>query len=178
MPGSLSGPFIQPHGPGNLHDVDIYPPVIIEQCLTKQHIADRRLSVYVKCPPPRCGIARKQEPRLNLRIKRIPPAGRSKREDDDLRVVGGINSEPEKWPFIIAMYRDGNFHCGGVIQTEYWVKSIQRSDCSQIQSSIQFFIRRSFQQHIAWLSPRTITTRCELVCCDASASHRRRRCPE
>ncbi|XP_071642079.1 serine protease ndl [Temnothorax longispinosus] len=35
-----------------------------------------------------------------------------------LRVVGGRASQPKAWPFLVAIYRDGNFHCGGVILTE------------------------------------------------------------
>jgi len=34
------------------------------------------------------------------------------------RVVGGRMSQPKAWPFLVAIYRDGNFYCGGVIVSE------------------------------------------------------------
>lgn len=34
------------------------------------------------------------------------------------RVVGGRASQPKAWPFLVAIYKDGNFHCGGVILSE------------------------------------------------------------
>lgn len=37
------------------------------------------------------------------------------------RVVGGRASQPTAWPFLIAIYRDGQFHCGGVIISESYV---------------------------------------------------------
>lgn len=39
------------------------------------------------------------------------------------RVVGGRPSKPAAWPWMAAMYRDGMFHCGGVIITQHWVLS-------------------------------------------------------
>ncbi|XP_021924195.1 uncharacterized protein LOC110831956 [Zootermopsis nevadensis] len=37
------------------------------------------------------------------------------------RVVGGQASEPAAWPWVVALYRDGEFHCGGVLLDEVWV---------------------------------------------------------
>ncbi|KAI5750266.1 hypothetical protein M8J76_014210 [Diaphorina citri] len=37
------------------------------------------------------------------------------------RVVGGKKSELGAWPWLIALYRDGFFHCGGVVLDESWV---------------------------------------------------------
>lgn len=39
------------------------------------------------------------------------------------RVVGGIPSQPAAWPWMVAMYRNGMFHCGGVILTQEWIIS-------------------------------------------------------
>jgi len=39
----------------------------------------------------------------------------------DPRVVGGIASNPGAWPWLIALYQDGIFHCGGVILSDQWV---------------------------------------------------------
>lgn len=37
------------------------------------------------------------------------------------RVVGGRASQPKAWPFLVAIYKDGHFHCGGVIISEIHV---------------------------------------------------------
>ncbi|KMQ94784.1 serine protease nudel-like protein [Lasius niger] len=37
------------------------------------------------------------------------------------RVVGGRASQPKAWPFLVAVYKDGDFHCGGVILSEIHV---------------------------------------------------------
>ncbi|XP_066908844.1 serine protease nudel [Halyomorpha halys] len=39
---------------------------------------------------------------------------RTKREEE-ARVVGGRQSEPGSWPWLVVIYKDGNFHCGGTI---------------------------------------------------------------
>ncbi|KZC07967.1 Serine protease nudel [Dufourea novaeangliae] len=41
-----------------------------------------------------------------------------------LRVVGGRASQPKAWPFLVAIYKDGKFYCGGVILNELWVSLI------------------------------------------------------
>lgn len=37
------------------------------------------------------------------------------------RVVGGQASQPGAWPWVVALYRDGDFHCGGVLLDDSWV---------------------------------------------------------
>ncbi|CAK1546026.1 unnamed protein product [Leptosia nina] len=39
------------------------------------------------------------------------------------RVVGGKPSQPAAWPWVVALYRDGQFHCGGVIINQNWIMS-------------------------------------------------------
>ncbi|XP_011498535.1 PREDICTED: serine protease nudel-like [Ceratosolen solmsi marchali] len=43
--------------------------------------------------------------------------------DPILGIVGGHNSLPLSWPFIIAINKNGHFHCGGVILNEFWILS-------------------------------------------------------
>jgi len=38
-----------------------------------------------------------------------------------LRVVGGRASQPRAWPFLVAIYKDGFFHCGGVILSDVYI---------------------------------------------------------
>lgn len=37
------------------------------------------------------------------------------------RVVGGRSSAPAAWPWVVAIYRDGLFQCGGVLINDEWV---------------------------------------------------------
>lgn len=46
----------------------------------------------------------------------------SAKNDPMLGIVGGYDCEPEQWPFIVAIYRDGVFHCGGIIYDSTWVE--------------------------------------------------------
>lgn len=67
---------------------------------------------------------------LNKSAKYLSEKGASKRNMDDKRtkraqsrVVGGRPSQPAAWPWMAAMYRNGMFHCGGVIISQSWVMS-------------------------------------------------------
>lgn len=37
------------------------------------------------------------------------------------RVVGGTPSQPAAWPWLVSIYKNGIFHCGGVLINELWV---------------------------------------------------------
>jgi hypothetical protein len=66
-----------------------------------------------------------------MNITNIPPDVMSFEEDtpnkkrpireEGGRVVGGQASQPAAWPWVVALYRDGDFHCGGVLLDETWV---------------------------------------------------------
>ncbi|XP_034249333.1 uncharacterized protein LOC117650158 isoform X2 [Thrips palmi] len=49
------------------------------------------------------------------------PVERPRRGSAAPRVVGGKPAKPGAWPWVVAMYRDGVFHCGGVIVDESWI---------------------------------------------------------
>lgn len=40
---------------------------------------------------------------------------------EDFRIVGGRTSQPQAWPFLVALYRDGYFQCGAVILDSLWI---------------------------------------------------------
>lgn len=75
--------------------------------------------VYVKCPRANCGTVKKPEPKLPLRIRGA--IDRNERDENILGIVGGLRAEPHQWPFIVALFKNGRFHCGGTIHTESWV---------------------------------------------------------
>ncbi|CAL7938816.1 unnamed protein product [Xylocopa violacea] len=58
-------------------------------------------------------------------VDKIDPRLGANDEDEmvgsQLRVVGGRASQPKAWPFLVAIYKDGLFYCGGVILNELWV---------------------------------------------------------
>ncbi|KOX71108.1 Serine protease nudel [Melipona quadrifasciata] len=61
-----------------------------------------------------------------INSKRSENEKRVTRDQDDivgsqLRVVGGRASHPKAWPFLVAVYKEGIFYCGGVILSELWV---------------------------------------------------------
>lgn len=55
----------------------------------------------------------------------IPKEESKKVDNEELlgssRVVGGKPSQPTSWPWVVAIYRNGAFHCGGVLVSEKWV---------------------------------------------------------
>lgn len=48
-------------------------------------------------------------------------AGAHRWARESVKVVGGSESQPGSWPWLVAIYQDGIFHCGGVIINELWV---------------------------------------------------------
>ncbi|XP_060524589.1 serine protease nudel-like [Cylas formicarius] len=39
----------------------------------------------------------------------------------ETRVVGGKPSQPAAWPWLVSIYKNGIFHCGGVLINELWI---------------------------------------------------------
>jgi len=86
--------------------------------------------ILVECEPGICGT--RSDFKFNKivdldRLRRSPYAeylsnvtSRYSRSKDP-RVVGGVASNPGAWPWLIALYQDGIFHCGGVILSDQWV---------------------------------------------------------
>ncbi|XP_076231283.1 serine protease nudel [Calliopsis andreniformis] len=107
-------------------------------------------AVYVRCPPFPCGTRVFSSQDSLLRPFVLENEGRdtlpyfdsssqmvSKNKTDkeneeqttkgddivgsQLRVVGGRASQPKAWPFLVTIYKDGKFYCGGVILNEMWI---------------------------------------------------------
>lgn len=113
---SVSGPFIEPSKHGEVQ----FP----QSCQKQENNVVSDHLVHVKCPEMVCGIPTAINPNpLRRHRKSLDTSSRRKREKEEERIVGGDHSKPQQWPFIIAIFRDGHFHCGGVIYTEEWVSS-------------------------------------------------------
>ncbi|XP_046808532.1 serine protease nudel [Lucilia cuprina] len=123
-PLSLPGPFIEPAHIGSAHF-----PQSCQQRDDQDILADH--VAYVKCTPTKCGITKRSTKSLlaqkSKRFAKLQAAAelQKKREivNDAGRIVGGTFSKPMEWPFVVALYRNGNFHCGGTIYSEQWIIS-------------------------------------------------------
>lgn len=110
---SYNGPYISTSGNDQIK--------LLESC-------DHQ-GVLVECEPEDCGI------RSDFKFSKNIDSDRMRRSSSldfdnstsrivrskDPRVVGGNASNPGAWPWLIALYQDGIFHCGGVILSEQWV---------------------------------------------------------
>lgn len=70
---------------------------------------------FVKCPNMSCGTRIFNEDDTSAEEDNILHINANRNKRTDGRVVGGIPSQPGSWPWIVALFKDGSFHCGGVI---------------------------------------------------------------
>lgn len=121
-PGFMPGQYIQPSQPHFMAESLIHDPTITDKCSPN---GGGDAILYVKCPPLKCGASMKNEFKSPLRIRTSLHSAEEKTTETNLesqlRIVGGSESDPLQWPYVVAMYRNGHFHCGGTIHTELWV---------------------------------------------------------
>ncbi|XP_060875249.1 serine protease nudel isoform X2 [Metopolophium dirhodum] len=111
---TYNGPYITIDGNNQI--------ILLNEC--------KHQGIFVECEPEMCGIRSDLKFNKNIdpdRLRRSPYlepwsniTSRFTRSKDP-RVVGGIASNPGAWPWLIALYQDGIFHCGGVILSDQWV---------------------------------------------------------
>ncbi|XP_022825426.1 serine protease nudel isoform X1 [Spodoptera litura] len=58
-----------------------------------------------------------------MEINRLSAFDTMRNKRTESRVVGGRPSQPAAWPWMVAVYRNGMFHCGGVVINHSWVIS-------------------------------------------------------
>lgn len=89
-------------------------------------------ATFVRCPPLICGMRLKihnpyriQEIETSHEILEEMPPNEESSDNilGDSRIVGGDGSQPASWPWVVTMYKNGIFHCSGVIINELWVVS-------------------------------------------------------
>ncbi|XP_070070501.1 serine protease nudel [Drosophila takahashii] len=112
---TLQGPFIEPSLHAGVHFAQACHGRNSHDSLV-DHVA------FVKCPPMQCGV-----PTKNLKTEHSKKVKRAVAESKEIvgdgRIVGGIYTSALHWPFVVAIYRDGKFHCGGTIFSERWIIS-------------------------------------------------------
>lgn len=115
--GTLPGPFISKIS----HDDQLALSNQIrfsDTCPTNSQ-SRNQFYIWAKCPKLKCGTTKRLV--LNAPTLRIRDENERKKRDEYLRIVGGDRSAPHNWPYIVAIYRNGYFHCGGTILTGRWV---------------------------------------------------------
>lgn len=127
----VPGPFIQPNLNQQNQIIDS-DPTFSDTCELGKIMDDENHVILVKCPPPQCGSSKLFEQKIP--IVRENTNTTRKHRDVEERIVGGIDAKSMEFPFIVAIYKDGNFHCGGSIYNEHWV--ITAAHCT-----------RSFENH-------------------------------
>lgn len=110
--GKLPGPFISKTNTEQIRFSDSCP---------ENEAKRNQIYTYAKCPDLRCGLTTTTSsfkvPRLRIRADND-----RKKRNEHLRIGGGDRSGPHSWPYIVAIYKNGRFHCGGTIYNNLWVK--------------------------------------------------------
>ncbi|XP_018802271.1 PREDICTED: serine protease nudel [Bactrocera latifrons] len=119
---TLPGPFIEPTLVGQAHF-----PQSCQQRDVHDNLVDQ--AAYVNCSSTMCGFVKKKTVKAFRRKRsRALTASQTMKKQQQRgifngRIVGGSYSAPMQWPFVVAIYRDGKFHCGGTIYNENWILS-------------------------------------------------------
>lgn len=113
-----------------------YSGSYIEETENGLHLIDKctmdDTATFIQCPPLICGIRlkvhnpyRPQEVETSNEVLEEPPQNKFSSDDilGDSRIVGGEGSQPAAWPWVVTMYKNGVFHCSGVIINELWIVS-------------------------------------------------------
>lgn len=114
----IPGPFIQPNINQQNQVIDS-DPIFSDNCHLDKIQSDENHLIFVKCPQPQCGISKLLEQKIPAMRQNVNST-RHKR-DAEARIVGGSDAKAMEFPFIVAIYKDGNFHCGGSIYSEFWI---------------------------------------------------------
>ena len=104
-------------------------------------------ALKVNCGEPKCGQAVNQG---NSPFARFDLGNDYKRPDSsasaEVRIVGGQDSRPTKWPFMVSLHRDGLFKCGAVIINKDWILTaahcVGAFDTIEISHNSLFFLRK------------------------------------
>lgn len=114
--GPVSGPFISRGA------TDMDQSVFSDFCRYERNQLgrDENHLIHVRCGNPKCGIS-KIDSKKEVRRKRQAVDENQSPEVQSARIVGGSSALPAEYPFIVAIFKDGKFHCGGTIYNELWI---------------------------------------------------------
>ncbi|KAJ8676459.1 hypothetical protein QAD02_012246 [Eretmocerus hayati] len=104
----------------------VFGPYLEENGLESRLVSHcPRQVAYVFCPRPtfgeRHGGKQASSPKPYALVGASSPRQGNSSGDPIVSIVGGQPSSPRAWPFILAITKDGVFHCGGVVLNEIWL---------------------------------------------------------
>lgn len=125
-------PINYPYKGEFIHAADDNAVRITEGCLENR-------AVRVECAPPVCGM--RQITTNPYRPEEVDTSAEeivaqfshyrdvrdaNQRDGNDTllgegRVVGGKACQPAAWPWVVSIYKNGAFHCGGVLISDSWL---------------------------------------------------------
>lgn len=129
---NVPGPFIQSGGNPTSPE-----PLFMEACQINEMDKSENLVVFVKCPPPSCGTSKLNE-QILPQTRESDNSTRNKRDEEE-RIVGGVDAKSMEFSFIVAIFKDGHFHCGGSIYNEFWI--ITAAHCTRNFEMFYYEIR-------------------------------------
>lgn len=114
--GTLPGPYISKIS----HNTQVLSQQIqFSDTCPSDPQSRNQLYIWAKCPELKCGTTKRLI--LNAPTLRIRDESERRKRAEYLRIVGGDRSTPHSWPYIVAIYKNGHFFCGGTILTNRWV---------------------------------------------------------
>lgn len=138
---NIEGPFIS--------EIDM-TPTITDNCKLN---TEKNNVIIVRCNKPKCGSSKLLE-------KEVVSLSRREKEGEmevgAVRIVGGIDALPMEFPFMVAIFKDGNFHCGGSIFNENWI--ITAAHCLRDATSHFYEIRAGILRRSSFSPQSQITS--------------------
>lgn len=128
-PIQMPGPFINLLKPAHL-----ITPEFNDTCFVTN---DKIVSTYITCPPVKCGTESSYVERHTRHTE--VNANELTNENENVKIVGGNNANSRSWPYVVAIFRNGVFLCGGTIFNEYWI--ITAAHCLDQASAFFYEIR-------------------------------------
>jgi hypothetical protein len=137
---NIGGPFIS--------EIDM-TKTISDTCKIN---SEKNNVIIVRCERPKCGTSRVLEMEQETPHRRESPG---EVEVGSARIVGGIDALPMEFPFMVAIFKDGNFHCGGSIFNEMWI--ITAAHCLKDSKSHFYEIRAGMLRRSSFSPQSQIT---------------------
>ena len=75
----------------------------------------------MSCGEPKCGQSVNDGNDPFSVLSQGPKKDKKDNEGVDLRIVGGEDARPTKWPFALSLHRNGYFKCGASIIAPDWI---------------------------------------------------------
>jgi hypothetical protein len=117
--------------------------------ITLTNTCMRNSAAFVECPPLYCGVrltitnpfrTSEVDTSAEVLLNRMQRVSKSRVAEivGGSRVVGGKPSQPTAWPWVVSIYKNGVFHCGGVLINDIWI--LTAAHCvDKYESGLMYF---------------------------------------